>query len=384
MNYNHPLKSNSTLTIRVTCAIVFISFAFSWLYFFQADLLSVAQHVISQGMTSYHPLVGTLIIVFVLQMLQLMVYTITRLKKRSHAFTYVPSMLALALLTNVSILSSGEVVSSWHWFLPVGIMVLWVLVTLVARLFQEVENDAGPSLFSRHVWVNMLLMCLQMMCVAWISNTNAVNQYRLKTETLLSAGNYQEALRVGDQSLESDADLMMLRMYGLARENALGERLFEYPISGTSSQILPTNGQTSMIYCSTDSLWRFLGGRPAGEMEPMRYLELLARRDSIVSRPVADYRLCGLLIDRQLDRFAQEVRNYYALDEHLPRHYREALVLYTHSRSNPLFVYRHAVTEEDWRNLQELERKYPDDIERKGRVEDQYSGTYWYYYEYEK
>ncbi len=384
MNYNHPLKSNSTLTIRVTCAIVFISFAFSWLYFFQADLLSVAQHVISQGMTSYHPLVGTLIIVFVLQMLQLMVYTITRLKKRSHAFTYVPSMLALALLTNVSILSSGEVVSSWHWFLPVGIMVLWVLVTLVARLFQEVENDAGPSLFSRHVWVNMLLMCLQMMCVAWISNTNAVNQYRLKTETLLSAGNYQEALRVGDQSLESDADLMMLRMYGLARENALGERLFEYPISGTSSQILPTNGQTSMIYCSTDSLWRFLGGRPAGEMEPMRYLELLARRDSIVSLPVADYRLCGLLIDRQLDRFAQEVRNYYALDEHLPRHYREALVLYTHSRSNPLFVYRHAVTEEDWRNLQELERKYPDDIERKGRVEDQYSGTYWYYYEYEK
>lgn len=384
MNYNHPLKSNSTLTIRVTCAIVFISFAFTWLYFFQADLLSVAQHVISQGMTSYHPLVGTLIIVFVLQMLQLMVYTITRLKKRSHAFTYVPSMLALALLTNVSILSSGEVVSSWHWFLPVGIMVLWVLVTLVARLFQEVENDAGPSLFSRHVWVNMLLMCLQMMCVAWISNTNAVNQYRLKTETLLSAGNYQEALRVGDQSLESDADLMMLRMYGLARENALGERLFEYPISGTSSQILPTNGQTSMIYCSTDSLWRFLGGRPAGEMEPMRYLELLARRDSIVSRPVADYRLCGLLIDRQLDRFAQEVRNYYALDEHLPRHYREALVLYTHSRSNPLFVYRHAVTEEDWRNLQELERKYPDDIERKGRVEDQYSGTYWYYYEYEK
>lgn len=384
MNYNHPLKSNSTLTIRVTCAIVFISFAFTWLYFFQADLLSVAQHVISQGMTSYHPLVGTLIIVFVLQMLQLMVYTITRLKKRSHAFTYVPSMLALALLTNVSILSSGEVVSSWHWFLPVGIMVLWVLVTLVARLFQEVENDAGPSLFSRHVWVNMLLMCLQMMCVAWISNTNAVNQYRLKTETLLSAGNYQEALRVGDQSLESDADLMMLRMYGLARENALGERLFEYPISGTSSQILPTNGQTSMIYCSTDSLWRFLGGRPAGEMEPMRYLELLARRDSIVSLPVADYRLCGLLIDRQLDRFAQEVRNYYALDEHLPRHYREALVLYTHSRSNPLFVYRHAVTEEDWRNLQELERKYPDDIERKGRVEDQYSGTYWYYYEYEK
>ena len=59
-------------------------------------------------------------------------------------------------------------------------------------------------------------------------------------------------------------------------------------------------------------------------------------------------------------------------------------MLYAHSRSNPLYVYHHAVTEEDWRNLQELKRRYPDFNERHVNVEQQYRGTYWYYYEYEK
>jgi hypothetical protein len=57
-------------------------------------------------------------------------------------------------------------------------------------------------------------------------------------------------------------------------------------------------------------------------------------------------------------------------------------VLYRHLRSNPVVVYHHAVTDEDWRNLQELESQYADPMERKGRVEDQYGNTYWYYYEY--
>ena len=116
----------------------------------------------------------------------------------------------------------------------------------------------------------------------------------------------------------------------------------------------------------------------------MHFLELLERRDSVVLPQVVDYKLCGLLIDRQIDRFAREISKYYELDDRLPKHYREALVLYTHSRSNPVVVYHHAVTDEDWRNLIELERRYSDPTERKGRVEDQYHDTYWYYYKYLK
>jgi hypothetical protein len=395
MNYNHPLKNGSTVTIRVMCAIVFLLFSFCWLFFFQADQLAMTQHVLSGGLTHYNPLWGALIIIFLLMLLQLIVFRIFRLAKRSHALTYVPSMLLLALVSEVSqqIESNGGV-SVWTWVLPVLVLIVWGGVSWVARFAQEVESDRDFSLFSRPMWINALLMALQIICVAWVGNTNAVYHYRMQTETLLADGEYQKALEVGKRSLESDANLLMLRMYALARENALGEKLFEYPITADIEQILPTSGRTRMYYCPEDSLYKFLGGRPAEPMTPMHFLDLLERRDTTLNSPtpslrasaspVVDYKLCGLLIDRQIDRFAREIGKYYELDDRLPKHYREALVLYTHSRSNPSVVYHHAVTDEDWRNLIELERCYPDPTERKGRVEDQYHGTYWYYYKYLK
>ena len=378
------MKNGSTVTIRVMCAIVFVLFSFCWLFFFQSDQLAMTQHVLSGGLTHYNALWGTLIIIAVLMLLQLIIYRIIRLNKRSHALTYVPSMMLLALVSEISRqIESGEGVSGWIWVLPVIALLVWAGVAAVAKLVQEIESDRDFSLFSRPMWINALLMALQIICVAWIGNTNAVYHYRMQTETLLADGKYQKALEVGKRSLESDANLLMLRMYALARENALGERLFEYPISANVEQILPTSGRTRMYYCPEDSLWRFLGGRPAEAMTPMHFLDLLERRDSIVPRQVIDYKLCGLLIDRQIDRFAREIGKYYKLDERLPKHYREALVLYTHSRSNPVVTYHHAVADEDWRNLLELERRYPNPTERKGRVEDQYHGTYWYYYRYQ-
>ena len=398
MNYNHPLINGSTVTIRVMCAIVFLMFSFCWLFFFQADQLAMTQHVLSGGLTQYNPVLGTLIITGVLMLLQLVINSFFKLKKRSHALTYVPSMMLLALVSKVSQqIESGDGVSLWIWVLSVLVLLLWGAVAWVAKLAQEVESDRDYSLFSRPMWINALLMAVQIICVAWIGNTNAVYHYRMQTETLLADGEYQKALEVGKRSLESDANLLMLRMYALARENALGEKLFEYPITANVEQMLPTSGRTRMYYCSEDSLYKFLGGRPAEPMTPMHFLDLLERRDTTLNSrtlapsrsrasvsPVIDYKLCGLLIDRQIDRFAREIGKYYDLNGHLPKHYREALVLYTHSRSNPVVVYHHAVTDEDWRNLIELERRYPDPTERQGRVEDQYHGTYWYYYKYLK
>ena len=363
------------------CAIVFVLFSVTWLHYFQADALTVAQHVLSKGMTRYNPIVGTTVITIVLLILQLFVYGFTRVSKRFHALTYVPSMFLLALLTDYGLSEQSTIVYQWRWWQPVIVILIWLPLVWLAKVYQEVEENRSQSLFSRPMWINMLLMSLQMMFVAWMGNTNAVFQYRMKTECLLAKGDYRAAQEVGKESLESDADLFMLRMYALARDNALGERLFEYPITGTSADMLPTNGQTHMLFCPTDSIYRFLGARPAAPMEPMRYLELLGRDSTAISQ-VADYRLCGLLIDRQIDRFAREVGKYYTLDDQLPKHYREALVLYSHLRSHPVVVYHNAVTEEDWRNLQELERQYPDPSERRVKVGEQFRDTYWFYYEY--
>ena len=231
--------------------------------------------------------------------------------------------------------------------------------------------------------MNLLMMSAMIICVAWIGNTNAVFQYRMKVEGHLMRGEYHQARKVGQKSLESDADLMMLRMYALARCNELGEHLFEYPITGNSSQILPTSGKTKMLLCPTDSIYKFMGARPAVPMEPDRYLAMLQRRDSVNNMAIADYLLCGYLIDKQLDRFAQEIPRYYPMKANLPKHYCEALALYAHSRSNPSVIYQVPEVEENYANYQEMKRQYRDPMEQKTRVSEEYRGTYWYFYDYE-
>jgi hypothetical protein len=383
MNYSKSDKGSSTIIIRVMCATIFVLFTWGWLYFFQADALAMTQHVLSDGLTHYNRFVGALIITAILMILQYVINNTTKLNKRFHALTYMPSMLLLAMLTDISqTIDNGISISRSIW-LVVVFAVIWGAMIFFVRQYENVDKEFHIPLFSRSMWMNLLMMSAMIICVGWIGNTNAVFQYRMKVEGHLMRGEYHQARKVGQKSLESDADLMMLRMYALARCNELGEHLFEYPITGNSSQILPTSGKTKMLLCPTDSIYKFMGARPAVPMEPDRYLAMLQRRDSVNSQAIADYLLCGYLIDKQIDRFAQEVSHYYPLDTHLPKHYREALTLYCHSRSNPVVTYSVPVVEEDFANYQELKKQYQDPMERKTRVSEEYRGTFWYYYEYQ-
>ena len=389
MNYNHPRRNTSTLGIRLMCAIVFCVFSFSFLYWFQADVLAVAQHVLSNGLTKYKPFLGAFVITLVLQAIQIIIYSLIRLQKRFHALTYLPSMLILGFITDVnSDIDLQHSIGHWYWVFPLVILI-WLGVALLAKQVQEVEPDNEPlHLLSRPMWISMLLMALLIIGVVSVSNTNAVFHYRMSAESRLIEGDYAGALELGKKSLESDEHLQMIRMYALNMTGQLGEKLFSYPTPGKSEDILPVEGKSRFAMYPTDSLYKTLGAKPKAGMTVAKYLELMLRRDSVDDKKIADYQLCGLLLDKRLDEFVSQLKTLYSendtlIIDHLPKHYREAMTLYTHKRSNPILVYHNSVMDEDWSNLQELESKYPDLVERKGKVEEKYRGTYWYYYEYE-
>ena len=381
-------KNNST--VRWTCAIVFIIFAFLWLYRFQADILAAFQHVMSGGRTQYNRLLGAVLITGLLQVLQLLVYTVFRLTNRGHALTYFPSMLCLALISAINTDIARSFAWGFWWILIPLALAAWVAVSLVVRYIQNVEPDKDTKIFfSRPMWINMLVMVFMMFGVAWVGNTNAVFHYRMQAESCLLRGAYKGALDAGWESLESDADLQMIRMYAMARRGELGERLFHYPIVGGSNTMLPTSGASHFVLYPVDSLYHAFGARPAHPMLPTTYLKALDGKTSSADRAgiALDYELCGLLIDRKLDDFVALLQHYPtggdSLDtSRLPLHYREALTLYNHLRRHPAIIYRNPVMEEDYRNLRELEQKYPDATERRGKVEDWYGHTYWYYYNY--
>lgn len=384
MQFRNSDKKNSTITTKVMCAIVFWLFSLTWLFWFQADLLTIAQHVLSKGHTHYDRTLGALLITFVLYLVQMAVYGVVKLNKRSHALTYLPSMLLLAIISDINPIDAAHsFFGKWLWLVPV-VLVVWGLFVLIAKQalpFDSAKEQTG--LFSRRLWINMLYMIGMIMFVVSVGNTNAVYHYRAHIEVSVCKGDFAEALRTGDRSLETDESLTMLRAYALSHEGLLGERLFEYPVVGTSKTLLPLWNHRSAAYLiPVDSFYQHFGARPVAIASASRYFELL-EKDSLARPSVADYRLCGMLVDRKIDEFARELPRYYAIDGTLPKHYREAATLYMHLRSNPVLIFSHEVSAEDWKNFQELERTHANKAERKEKVAERYQHSYWYYYFYE-
>ena len=379
MNYNIPRSNKGTITIRVMCALVFLLFTFSWLYFFQSDMLTVAQHVLSKGQTHYDSTVGTIVITLLLMLIQMAVFAIFRLTRR-HALTYAPSFLLLALITDLGEpIVEHHVNGTWLWLFPLA-LVVWGLVSWWARSYQSYESRVGQT---RVLWSNLLLMAAMMAGVGAIGNTNAVFHYRAHMECSLCEHDYDEVLACGAKSLESDPSMLMLRMYALSKKQELGERLFEYTVNGTSADILPLNSRSVTVVYPADSIFSYLGAWPRSYMSSMQYVDALIRHGQ-ATPPVPDYLLCGYLIDRDLDAFAKNVGRFYTVNDSLPKHYREALTLYTHLRSTPVVDYHHAVMDEDFANFRELEKEYPQASERKSKVFSRFGSTYWYYYEYHR
>jgi hypothetical protein len=386
VGYGRTTQSDSGIVIRTVSAIVFLTFTFLWLYYFQSDVMAYSQHVFSGGVTHYNRLVGALLVTIVLWLLQCGVYAMVRLRVTLHAITYLPSMVVLVLLDAICPAVDGSSSFSLWWLLLLPVLALWGLVSWVARMASKYNVRQQSSFFSRNMWVNLLVMVMMMAGVALVTNTNAVFHFRARTETCLLEHRFDDALQVGRRSLESDASLTMLRAYTLSRCGQLGDHLFEYPVVGGGDDLLPLEGSASrLLRYSSDSLYRHLGALPRPGMDTPTFLTRLQRQGK-ASEAVRDYVLCRLLIDRNLDAFAKTLPDFYEVADSLPlpRHYREALTLYVHSRTNPVIVYHDAVTDEDYANLQELEAQYRDPRERHIRVKEQYQGSYWYYYEYMK
>lgn len=381
------------IAIRAMSAIVFLVFTFLWLFYFQADVLAYAQHVASGGQTHYNRLVGTVLITVVLWLLQLGVYALVRLRTHCHALTYFPSFVVLALLGAVCPSAAAPSSLSLWWLLLVPLVALWLFAVWAVRVVSKFEHKQQPTFFSRSMWVNLLILAVMIVGVTIVTDTNAVFHHRARVETCLMEQRFDDALQVGRKSLETDASLTMLRAYALSRQGLLGERLFEYPVAGRGADLVPLDSsQSRLLRYPQDSIFRHLGAIPRPGMTTPVYLDRLLRHNQ-ASPAVRDYVLCGLLIDRDLDAFVKALPAYYEVSDTLtrkgephalPRHYREALVLYTHLRSLPVLVYHDAVTEEDYANLQELEAQFSNPRERHIRVKEEYQGSYWYYYEYMK
>lgn len=354
--------------MRLACAIVFILFTYLYLSCYQGDILAVAQHVLSGGLTNYSYVMSPIIITLVLYLLQLGVYALTRVGKTLHGLTYFPSLLVLAVITDIPCdVDTNKSLGAWMWIAPL-LLILFGGVMWVVRQLEPYEAEVHTNgWLSKRTWWSFFQLVVMMILVVLVANGDQVFHERMKMERLMKEGKYAEALRVGKSSLETDFSLTMLRVACLHRVNKMGDRLFAYPLVGGSKAMIPDSVTVKAL------MWESFRWMQPQWMGKPRY------------RIPYDYKLCGLLLDKRLDDFVTEVQKYYDVKSpSLPTHYKEALMLYTHKRSNPKFVYKNAVIEADFQDYQTLEHKSSNALERQSALRDVYGNTYWYYYQFGK
>ena len=385
-NSNRNLEDGSATVVRTVCAIVFLLFVAIYVFFYQEDTLALTQHILSGGATIYSRVIGGIIITIVLALLHFTTAKVMRTKPLCiYALSCFPSLYILAMLTDFD---TSQPLSPWRWWailMPLAAAVWWGVVYFLGELLRyrcsDIRHEEGY--LARTLGCNIFILAAMMIGVGLLSNSNDITHYRLRMERLLMHGEYAKALEVGKASDKTDASLTMLRVFALAHEGRLGDELFKYPVRGTSASIVPELSDGKMLMLSPDSVYRMLGAIPRHGQTTKNYLKAIVKSGQ-ATKAAIEYQLCGMLIDKDLDGFVNLLMKTHKIDDTLPQHYREALILYTHRRSSPKVVYRNTVMDTDYDDMQRLEAETKSPGERRIQIYKQFSGTYWEYFDYHR
>lgn len=366
--------------MQMACAIFFLLFTFLYLYVYQGDLLAVAQHELSHGRTHYNVTVGAVLITVVLWLVQLGIYAFTQLRRHAHALTYLPSLLLLGILTDISPdIADGRYLGHWLWLFPLA-MVAYGFVVWIVRQLETLEMPVTSwGLTSRMTWVNILQMVVFAMVTCWIGNSDIVFHYRARMENAIVRKDYGTASKVGYCEARTDSSLTMLRVVCLSQTGQLADHLFDYPLVGGSDAMLPNGATTRLLMVSEKQLYASLGLVFREKMRPMEYLEKLHARHRATAL-AHDWLLCAYLLDGRLDDFVAALPKYYDTTKELPKAYREALVLYNHQRQQPSLTYHNALMEADYADFRRVGLAKKNPQERYAALRDVYGKTYWLYY----
>lgn len=340
--------------IHILCALLFIAFVFLYLYCYQVDVMVVTQHLASGGKTRYAPLTGAVLITVVLYVIQLGVFALTKLRMRFHALTYLPSLLVLAFITGLPVdAPDGIGLGNWIWIFPV-VLLVFSFIVFVVRNYQEIEPEPYTYGFaSQLVWTNLALLNVMFVVVGLTGNHDEEFHDRAKAERLMADGMFDDAYDITLKMDNDTPETTMLRAYALSCNRELGEKLFEHPLADCSKYLVPDGVDVRTLVLPQD---------------------VIARK----ARTNVDYVLCRFLMDRDLPSFVRVLKRYHKPSRSLPKHYGEALILYSHEYGNHGIAFEDENMEGKYARFVELDRMHG------GSLEMEFGDTYWYYYRKEK
>lgn len=368
--------------VAYTCATLFALFSFTFIAFYQAPLLEMMYNHVATGKLEYNNVVVAGVITAFLTLLAVWLNRFARFQREWTAMAYLPSSLMLAFITDIDrSLFTGDY-SVWGWvfiFVAGTVVYLFLSFVLHRMLFEKIKNLAMSK--NKILWRNFILMVLLFSLIGTLSSS----EENIKREAFVAShyknGEIAEALLIGYNSLDASPQLTALRAYVMAKEGVLGEKLFEYPQHYAAKALLPGKKQNSPLV--PDSVFALIGAEPGNNEDVVGFLKGLAYADS-ASSVAKEYYLSALLLEKRLLEFKESL---YGLNDSvdvgkLPKHYREALVLYSgiDSAYVPEFTDDSVILAFD--SLRNTELEHDDFVVRSNMVRKSYGRTYWWYYLY--
>lgn len=375
MQKARPLSSFE-LRLHAISGILFAIFLFCYFYFAVSPCLSLGQHQLSGGLTTYDPLIGAIILTGLLVGLHRICERFFPCRGRLYAASYFPSSAIAIILTAFT-----PHLRILPLIVAALLIIIWIIVASnCTRQFHR-PPIAGDDRLRPHL-IGFLFIAITM---GAFGNTNDVLSYEIRTARLAAEGSFDQALKIGSRSLATSHRLVALRSYAMSRTpGGLGEHIFEQPMPDSlcDAEILylaPADSSTTLL--PPDSLYRHLGLLP-GKASPRGYFSACAKR-----RPTSaarDYYLCGLLLDKQLDKFCDELPHYYIVSDStvLPKYYAQALVLYNRLNPQKGKVYNNPNIVANYIDFKEKGAQQHVPLARRNLLRREYGDTYWWYYYY--
>jgi hypothetical protein len=411
-------KKGAPKLLRIVNGVFFSVFSFVFLYCVQGELLSEAQSVYSNGLTTYSLLPGALIITFILMLVQWFVTSVFNFNDDYYALSYFPSCLLLGILTSIDVeVLANFTLGNLVWVLPL-ILLLYVGVLFFLKKISFVRGVNIQKNYAKSLWVNALILLVMFISVGSYANNNDVFTYELKTERLIIEGEYDEALEVGKKSLCTSRKLTELRMFALAKNGTLNDKMFDYPQYYGADGLLDISDTLSRLYrfsskdiCAEIGLFSDSGMSTREYLERAYYIvdslkfndEAITEstdttnvHENINAQMAMDYYCAYLLLDKNIEKFCSLLDSFET--KALPKVYGESVLLAYENRTDSIVENQsellcmtsmqrlYELIDKDVLKQREeylsIKDSLADSVECMNRLRRKFGNTYWWYYDY--
>lgn len=356
--------------VTFLCSAAFAAYSFFFVAVYKAAVLQVVYDSVATGRLQFNAYVVAGVVTAILVGLALWLNRFAKFQREWTAMAFVPSAVLLAFVTDIdrSFFTGNMSFAPWLWLFG-GVMLVYALFAFVLRriLFEKIKNPT--MMLNRILWRNTIGLAVVFFAVGCLSAGDCSFNSEVVQYKHFVRGDIDAALKVGRRSPHASMQLTAQRAFLLSQKGELGERLFEFPILFGADALLPSVERDAPIV--PDTVYAALGTLPVAGERVMEFLRRVAENSTVA----VDYYLCALLAERRLVDFCDKVYEFYKVSDNLPRHYKEALLLYSYVVPSFELPFEDAA----------LQARFNEFLEHRKSPEGAMSvctDTYWWYFLY--